>query len=70
MTARAGADAAGDLVIHTTGKVMKSVKEGVKKILPGKHLKRTADLTDEIADVDLKAETTEAVRKLLKQFPK
>lgn len=69
ITSRAGTDAAGDLVIHTAGKVVKSVKESAKKLLPGQALKKTADLTDEIADVDLKNETQEAIQKLIKQFP-
>lgn len=69
VTSRAGADAAGDLVVHTAGKVVKSVKEGVKKILPGEKLKKAADLTDVIADVDLTNETQDAIQKLLEKLP-
>ena len=70
ITSKAGTDAAGDLVIHTAGKIVKSVKEGTKKLLPGQTLKKTADLTDEVADVDLKTETREAIQKLVSKFLK
>lgn len=66
---RAGTEAAGDLVLYTGGKIVKGVKEGVKKMLPGEKIKKTADVTDAIADVDLMAELRQAIQKLLNQFP-
>lgn len=51
ITSRAGSDAAGDLALHTVGKIAKAI------------------LPDAAADVDLKTETREALKKLLAQFP-
>ena len=48
-----------------TGKLVKGVKDSTRSFLPGERLKKTADLTDAVADVDLVSETREAVRKLL-----
>jgi len=68
ITTRGGSDAAGDLVLYTGGKILKTIKEGVKKGLPGKTLKKVADMTDAVADVDLTQETNQAIRKLLRSF--
>jgi len=68
ITTKGGANAAGDLIFHTGGKIFKSVKEGIKKGLPGKSLKKVADMTDAVADVDLTRETNQAIRKLLRSF--
>lgn len=68
VTSRAGTEAAGELAVQTAGKVVKSMKEGAKKLLPGKTLKKAADLTDPVADIDLQAEIRQAIRKLLNRF--
>ena len=70
ITSRAGTDAVGDLAIHSAGKIFKSIKNGLKILLPGKTLKKGADATDQVADTDLTQETYEAISKLLKEFPK
>ncbi|MBI4422834.1 MAG: hypothetical protein HY554_03870 [Elusimicrobia bacterium] len=70
MTSRAGTEAAGDLALLMTGKALKAVKDGGKRLLPGRTAKRAADATDVVADVELVQETSEAARKLLEGFPK
>lgn len=56
VTTKAGVDAAGDLVLDTVGKVVRSVT--------GK------SPADAVADVDLNQETRDAVNKLLSKFPR
>ncbi|MBI2069168.1 MAG: DUF799 family lipoprotein [Elusimicrobia bacterium] len=70
VTTRGGTDAAGDLVLNVAGKVVKSVKDGAKKLMPAQTGKKAMDATDALADVELTAETDEAIRKLLEKFPK
>jgi len=65
-----GGAALGDLTYTAVGKVFKSVKDGIKKVVPGKPLKKVLDSTDKIADVELTRETRKVVKKLLKRFPK
>lgn len=67
---KAGLDAAADLAMNVGGKVVKSVKDSGKKLLPGQTAKDAADATDKIADVELTEETREAIRKLLLEFPR
>lgn len=67
---QAGADAAVSLGMGLAGKVASGVKEGIKKIIPRKtpaseHIKKAADVVDEVTNVDLRQETREAVRKLV-----
>ncbi|MBI4347758.1 MAG: DUF799 family lipoprotein [Elusimicrobia bacterium] len=69
VTGGAGPDAVGKAAINIAGKVVKSVKDSSKKLLPGSAARRAADFTDEISDVDLRDESREAARKLVDKFP-
>ena len=64
-----GACAAADLAVHTVGVVAQSIKNGAKAMLPGNSLKKAADATDQMADVDFSQETREAIHQLLQRLP-
>lgn len=70
ITTRAGLDAAGELILNLAGKVVKSVKDSATSKVESETVKKTGDATDIVADVNLTTETREAIRKLLRRFPK
>lgn len=69
VTSRAGLDAAADATLNVVGKVAKSIKDSLKKLAPSETVQNAADMTDVVADVDLKQEMNEAIKKLLKRLP-
>lgn len=70
ITTKAGADAAGDLVLNTAGKIFRGVAGTAKKVLPGDDLDKAVDATEAVADVDLKQESRAAARRHLRKLPK
>lgn len=70
---KSGIDAAASLGLGLAGKIASSVKDGVKKMVPDKipgvkHVKKASDLMDEVTNFDLRDETRDAIRQLMKSL--
>lgn len=73
INSEAGVDAVASLGLGLAGKIASSIKDGVKKIIPdktpgGTQVKKASDLMDEVTNFDLRNETRDAIRQLMKSL--